>query len=255
MKVAIVAKKNYKEINIIKNEFEISKNPDIVFAIGGDGTFLRAANEFDVPILPIRSDERGSTGYYSDVPLKELETIIELLKHRRFYVENLSRKVLINFRSKDYYAVNEALIRSNLSDVYFRVWNIRNNDKELLLPFIVSGDGAIFATRIGSTAYNLSAGGPVLLNDSAVLTFLLPDSTFHNPIVFDSSYSLGLEVVKGKGVLGYDGIKISNISKGDFIRFSLSDKYVRVIKLRGIVESQKDKFYRLIMSKLNQFID
>lgn len=82
MKVKIISKKSYPELKKIYGRFEISDKADVCLAIGGDGTFIRAANEFDGPILPVRSKEKDSTGYYADVGLDDIDYVIKSLSKK-----------------------------------------------------------------------------------------------------------------------------------------------------------------------------
>ena len=56
MKIKIISKKNYPKLKKLYSKFDISEDAEVCLAVGGDGTFIKAANEFDGPILPVRSD-------------------------------------------------------------------------------------------------------------------------------------------------------------------------------------------------------
>ena len=83
IRIKIVKNKDFKEARKLYKEFNVSKKADICLAIGGDGTFVRAAKEFSGPILPIMSNEAGSMGYYSDVSLADIDFI---LMHWGFFI-------------------------------------------------------------------------------------------------------------------------------------------------------------------------
>lgn len=92
MKIKIISKKNYPELKKLYSKFDVSDDAEVCLAIGGDGTFIKAANEFDGPILSIRSDEKNSTGYYADVDLKDINFIIKSLLSKSYRIEELGKK-------------------------------------------------------------------------------------------------------------------------------------------------------------------
>ena len=119
----------------------MSNRGDICIAVGGDGTFVKAAKEYSGPILPIRSEERGSIGYYSDVNLDDIDFVIKALKNKDYYVEKLENKMEISHNGKRYYAVNEALLHNVLEEVSFKIYEIRGGKRYEIYPYVMSGDG------------------------------------------------------------------------------------------------------------------
>ncbi|MCW1294811.1 MAG: hypothetical protein QXP07_03110, partial [Candidatus Parvarchaeum sp.] len=111
MKIKIISKKNYPELKKLYSKFDISEDAEVCLAVGGDGTFIKAANEFDGPILPVRSDEKNSTGYYADVGLKDVDFIIKSLLSKNYKVEELGRKIEVDYEKSKYYGVNEILLK------------------------------------------------------------------------------------------------------------------------------------------------
>ena len=77
-KINVVLKHDDKKLmQKLKQNFAISKKAELCLAIGGDGTFIKAASMYSCPILPIRIIENGSIGYYSDLTTKDLDYIKE----------------------------------------------------------------------------------------------------------------------------------------------------------------------------------
>ena len=97
MKIKIVSKKNYRQLREIYASFDVSSKGSICLAVGGDGTFVRAAKQYEGPILPIRSEESGSIGYYSDVSLNDIDFVIKSLKSGSYYIEKLENKMEVSF--------------------------------------------------------------------------------------------------------------------------------------------------------------
>lgn len=251
MKIKIVKKKDFSELKPLYDNFEVSENGDICIAVGGDGTFVRAAREFSGPILPIRSEERGSIGYYSDLNLNDIDFVIKNLKKRRFTVEKLENKIEIDYKGRKYYAVNEALMHNVLEEVSFKIYEIKNGRREELYPYVMSGDGILITSSIGSTAYNKSAGGPLLLIPNVIcLTFLNVDGPYRNSIVVDSSKVIEIEVIKYHGVLRYDGVEIKGLKPGDSFRVRVSQKELKIVRFNNKRETLARKLDRIIKSRM-----
>ena len=221
--------------------------------MGGDGTFVKAAKEYSGPILPIRSEERGSIGYYSDVNLDDIDFVIKALKNKDYYVEKLENKMEISHNGKRYYAVNEALLHNVLEEVSFKIYEIRGGKRYEIYPYVMSGDGILITSSIGSTAYNKSAGGPLILIPNVMcLTFLNVDGPYRNSIVVDASKVIEIEIVKYNGLLRYDGADIKELKPGDRFRVRVSEKELKIVRLKGKGESLAKKLDRIIRSRMSR---
>ncbi|MDE1768328.1 MAG: NAD(+)/NADH kinase [Candidatus Micrarchaeota archaeon] len=253
MKVKIVKKQDYKELKPIYENFEISEKGDICIAIGGDGTFVRAAKEYSGPILPIRSEEYGSIGYYSDLSLADIDFVVKNLKSKSFTVEKLENKIEVEYNSKKYYAVNEVLLHNVLEEVNFKIYEIKNGKREEIYPYTMSGDGILVTSSIGSTAYNKSAGGPLILIPNAIcLTFLNVDGPYRNSIVADSSKTIEIEVVKYRGALRYDGIDIRELKPAESFRIRVSNEELKIVRFNNKREALAKKLDRIIRSRMTK---
>lgn len=253
MKIKIVKNKDYRELKPLYASFDVGNDAEMCIAVGGDGTFVRAAQEYSGPILPIRSEERGSIGYYSDVNLDDIDFVVRSLKHGKFSVEKLENKIEIEYGGKSYYAVNEALMHNVLEEVSFKIYEIKNGKRQEIYPYVMSGDGILITSSIGSTAYNKSAGGPILLvPDVMCLTFLNADGPYRNSIVVDSSKVIEIEVVKYNGVLRYDGIEIKLLKPGGKFRVRVSKRELKIVRLDGRREELARKLDRIISSRMEK---
>lgn len=251
MNVKIIANKEYSQLRMLRDSFDVSERADICIAVGGDGTFVRAAKEFDGPILPIRSGDSGSIGYYADLCLDDMDFVVKSLKARKFTVETLENKMELLYKGKRHYVVNEALLRNVLEEVSFKIYEIRGRSRSAIYPYVMSGDGMLVTGSIGSTAYNKSAGGPIMLTPKAMcLTFLNVDGPYRNSIVVDSSKAIGIEIVKYRGVLIYDGTEIGTIRPGERFTVRMSDRQLRIVRLAGRAEPLARKLDRIIRSRM-----
>lgn len=252
MKISFFSKKNYPEIERkIRDNFDIVKNGELCIAIGGDGTFIHAVQKVSCPVLLIRDNELDSTGYYSDIGLDKIDEVIKLLKKKEFKIETLGKKLLLVHKNKKYYAVNECYLSNSIGEVSFKIYELINNKRQNIYPFVVGGDGVIVSSEIGSTAYNRSAGGPILLeNNLFCITFINPDGPYRNSLVVNSNKTIEIEVSKYEGVLRYDNFTVGKIKTNESFTVKASNKEVKIIKLNGVYESFGDKLRRVIKSKM-----
>jgi NAD+ kinase len=251
MRIKIISKKEYPELSRLRKSFPASPNPNICIAVGGDGTFISAAKESKCPILPIRADEKGSVGYYSDVSLSDMDEVIKALKRKDYTVERLANMIELDYKGKKRHAVNEVRLNNITEEVSFKVYLLEKGRRSLVYPYVMSGDGLIVTSLVGSTAYNKSAGGPLLLTpDVLCITFLNVDGPYRNPIVFDSSKVIEIKIEKYPGILRYDNCNAGRLSKGNTFRVSLSNRPFNIVRLTGKREAFSDKLDRLIKSKM-----
>ncbi len=253
MKITIIKKRDYTELAKLKKAFTVDKDGDICIAVGGDGTFIRAARTFEGPILPIRSNEKGSIGYYADLSITDMDYAVEKLKKGEYSIERLSNKIEIEYRGRRYYAVNEAVLNNLLEEVSFKIYENKNGKREEIYPYVMSGDGVLVTSVVGSTAYNKSAGGPILLSpDVFCITFINADGPYRNSIVVDAEREIEIEVVKYKGRLRYDGIEIGTLGTGNSFRIRLSKKELNIIRFGKRREEFGSKLRRIIESRMGQ---
>ncbi len=253
MKIALFKKKEYPELAKLRKAFEIDPKGDLCVAVGGDGTFIRAAREFEGPILPIRSMDKGTIGYYSDISLEQMDYAVEKLKSGDYSIEKLGNKMELDYKGKRYYAVNEAVLNNELEEVSFRIYETVNGKRQEVYPYIMSGDGILMTSVVGSTAYNKSAGGPIILSPEVFcITPINVDGPYRNPIVVDATRQIEIEVVKYTGRLRYDGMEIGKLKPGDSFTVRLSKKEVDVIRFKRYREGFGAKLERIIRSRMEK---
>lgn len=170
MKIAIVTNPNLeksKEISsemskIFKNEGvqndildidDLKSGYDFVFAIGGDGTMLKTArfySQFETPVMGVNL---GRLGFLSLISPEEITKLAQMLKTKDYYIQDR-----IMLEAKGLKALNDFVIKGSTCNRTSK-FNLFINDKQV---FDCIADGIVVATPTGSTAYGLSAGGPVL---------------------------------------------------------------------------------------------
>ncbi len=164
-------------------------NPiDIIIVLGGDGTLIRAARKYADRNIPIMGVNMGTVGFLSSLEADELEDSLEKLVRQEYSIDE--RMLLeIEIYEKDkllnrYYSLNELVLKSAQARILNLGIEIAGQSHG-----VFRGDGLIIATPTGSTAYSLSAGGPV--TDPELEVFILtPIAAYHlyrRPLVIDAA--------------------------------------------------------------------
>lgn len=186
---------------------------DVLIAIGGDGTILKLARRYVDRNIPIVGLKGGRLGFLTEATA---EGVVDMLQSGRFSVQNRMRitgKVLgRKAAEKSFTALNDVVIHST---GYSRMLTLRIEVGGKLLREL-SADGIIVATPTGSTAYSLSAGGPVLepTLDAIMLTPLNPHTMSIRPMVLDATEVVQVQVTAAPSGLmitvdGQEGIEMA----------------------------------------------
>lgn len=224
------------------------KSCDVVVVLGGDGTIIHTAKYaalFGKPVLGINC---GNLGFMAGLEIDELSRLSALMDGRY----TIEHRMMLNIKvtsadgkSDEFCALNEAVLsRGALSRmVEFEV----TSEKEHILNY--RADGIMVATPTGSTAYSLSAGGPII--DPAVRCLLLTPICAHSlharSYIFSEDTEIYLRTVNTdmhEVYLTIDGEKSIKISPDDRICISRSDIFARLI----IIEEKS--FYKILNQKL-----
>jgi NAD+ kinase len=225
-----------------------SRSLDLVVVLGGDGTLLSAARvtaAIDVPLLGVNL---GSLGFLTEVPLQSLYSMLEAIGQERASVEHRSLMQVELLREDEvrgsYLVFNDAVVnktalaRLNTYDLYI--------DKALVSGY--RADGMIVATPTGSTAYSLSAGGPVLMPTvkAFVVTPVAPHSLTHRPLVVPDSVEIEILLHSEEEVayLSLDGQPGLDLRDGDRVRCRRSAHQVNLFRTGT-------DFFQVLRTKLN----
>jgi NAD+ kinase len=214
----------------------IGEDYDLVVVLGGDGTLLSVARTLagKVPILGVNL---GNLGFLTEISRGELyPTLVQVLAGR-FQTETRSlfdidlRRQSGDTSSLRYRVLNDAVItKSALARIIELTLRV---DGHLVARF--RADGLIISTPTGSTAYNLSAGGPILspLLGVAVLTPICPHALSLRPIVVPDSGAIEvtLETPREEVYLTLDGQEGTSLSQGDTVSITRGKAAVKLIKV------------------------
>jgi len=214
---------------------EMASRPlDLVVVLGGDGTLLSAARvtaAIDVPLLGVNL---GSLGFLTEVPPQSLYAMLDAIAEGRAPVEHRSLMQCDLLRGDivrgSYLVFNDAVVnkttlaRLNTYDLYI--------DKVYVSSY--RADGMIVATPTGSTAYSLSAGGPVLMPTvkALIVTPVAPHSLTHRPLVVPDSSEIEILLRSEEEVayLSLDGQPGLDLSDGDRVRCRRSEHEVNLFR-------------------------
>lgn len=219
--------------------------PDFMLSLGGDGTILRVAKycaESGVPILGVNL---GHTGFLAEVEPKEISGLVGTLKRGEFTIEE---RALISAEAegKRFLALNDIVLSRDAGS------------RMLETEVYVGGefvdkyrcDGFIVSTPTGSTAYSLSAGGPILSPNVAalILTSVNSHSLHSRPIVVSDEAEVRL-ITGETGTFGLiaDGTPVLALGGRSEVRVVKSDKRAAFVRLSGY------GFYKRLLFKLNKW--
>ncbi len=214
-----------------------SHEADIVIALGGDGTILRAVHEF--PSTPILGLNFGGLGYLSAVGGEEAARALSLLAEGRYSISprtrieahRLSDGLLVGSALNDIAIVRGLTGHAALLDLSI--------DGHLVTRYMA--DGLVVATPTGSTAYSLAAGGPVVMPDSPslVVTPMNPHALGVRPLVVRDAVRLVVRVVArtdGNEVcvgVATDGRNVLTLKPGEGVEIATSEQTASLVTLEG----------------------
>lgn len=222
---------------------------DAIIAIGGDGSIFHVAADalsYDKPLLGINA---GRLGFLSQMELSDL-TPLSLLADGRYTINErmvLGATIVSSTSTSFHLAINDVVLtRSHLG----RIIDLEVSCKGDVLGSY-RADGLIFSTPTGSTAYSLSAGGPIVDPEiqSIVLTPICPHSLFNRSILFSTDkcleVTLNLPDRGDKVFIMLDGKEICHDCEVERVLIEKSEKTSRFIMLEG------KSFYQTLNKKLN----
>ena len=237
------------QITYIDNIEEMFESADIAITVGGDGTIIHAAKYSARQNTPLIGVNVGRLGFAAEVEPDETESLLRILKGD-YQTESrilLDVEVIKNGKSRHYLAVNDAIIaRGQLSKIVDLKLSL---DGEEIANY--RADGLLFATPTGSTAYSLSAGGPIVAPqmDCLMMTPVCPHSLFSRSVLFSGESELSITVKIPSEcccVLTIDGEKNVDILAEDRVIIRKSGLKLKLISL------YKRNFYKRLNEKLKE---
>lgn len=215
---------------------ELAEKANLLLAVGGDGNLLQAARVASIYGLPVVGINRGQLGYLTDLSPDDFKTHLRKILEGNFVEEHrflLCGKVLSN-KGRTQECKNNAL-----NDIVLFPGEIAQLiEFELRIDgqFVYSqrSDGLIISTPTGSTAYALSAGGPIIAPSLNVLLIVpkLPHTLTNRPVVIDGESIIEIRLSannKAQPRLGFDGQNHLSLELDDIIQIERQDKLLKLL--------------------------
>lgn len=228
----------------------ISESVSHALVLGGDGTIIASSRKFahlDVPILGINL---GNLGFLAEIELSELDNALEQFMNDEYVIEDrmmikgtLKQGACFGKALNDIVITRQSISRMISFDVFVNDVFVNH----------YRADGIIISTPTGSTAYNLSAGGPIISpnNEVIVLTPICPHSLTARSIVLSGSDVIRISFQSQRNqhlddlLITIDGQEVFGINKEDEVILSKSETKVRLMRL-----NQND-FFKILRRKLS----
>lgn len=242
----------YKKLIVYLQEKKIEifltseiKKVDFAIIIGGDGTFLRAAKQIiENPQIDVLAINGGSLGFLTEIRLEDAFAVIDDYLNGNYKAKKKGL-LAIEVKGETYDALNEVVISKG--GVMTNLLKISAYDNgEYINTY--RADGLILATPTGSTAYSLSAGGPIISSDLEViaLTPIAPHNLSTRPIIISGKDNMTFKI-EDEDRIGYlilDGDKCIEINNQDIVSVRYGGKSIKIIV------PKKAGYYSILREKL-----
>ncbi len=234
----LLDKRGAKTLNIsdgLDRETLFQKS-DILISLGGDGTLLslaRRSYKYNKPILGINA---GNLGFLTDVSLDEIETFIDKVFKNEYRIDHriiLEIELTSKTGNKKIISFNDVVLsRPSIEGMVNINAFVTTKHSGICQKHLNTyrGDGLIISTPTGSTAYNLSAGGPIVfpLTEAIILTPICPHSLTERPVVLPADFEIEFKSEDAVTIV-IDGQDIYHLNLFDSIKIKIAKKAVRMI--------------------------
>ncbi|BBM86020.1 NAD(+)/NADH kinase [Candidatus Uabimicrobium amorphum] len=218
-----------------------------IIVFGGDGFILSTARQLDAPI-PVVGVNFGKVGFLTEVSISELPQCMSKIVSGEFTVQ---KRIMLHFEIiRDGEVVNETVALNDgvIKNVASRLicCQIKVNDEEMCT---YGGDGVIISTPVGSTAYSMSAGGPVLTPgmSAMIITPICPHTLTMRPVIIPSDNTIEVcfyPPYPGGCIFTADGQIYFDLNENDIIRVKQAERSFHILKTgnRNFFDILKEKF-------------
>ena len=226
------------------NHNDFVETVDLIIVFGGDGTLLNSARkylDYEIPILGINM---GKVGFLTDIKVDNFEKSLSDILDGNYLIEERNL-VSAKFNETHLYGLNEVVIHSGSYAQLMR-YQLSVNDK---IVYEQRSDGLIVATPTGSTAYALSAGGPIIHPSLDVWTILpmLPQSLSSRPFIISSEEKVTINLFDGPN----EQAKICVDGQDDIdLPFNVEISVSKMKKTLKLVHPKENDFFEACREKL-----
>jgi NAD+ kinase len=240
-------------LGTLLGEKELYQLSDCILVLGGDGTILQTARQAAIYRKPILGINLGRLGFLAEAEMSDYDFILDTLAAGTYKTERRMMLEAVLIREgrqvSRFIALNDVAVAKAS---FARIIHLKAEiDGEFVSNY--AADGILVSSPTGSTAYSLSAGGPVIYPsmECLLLTPVCPHTLNSRPIVTKAGSSIAIEVVdRNRDIqLTIDGQEAVDLRDGDKILISRSDLETQLIRLSGY------SFFNLLRSKLSTRLD
>ena len=218
------------------NPDKVSEDIECVIAVGGDGTLLQAARDLFEINVPFIGVNRGTLGYLSEVRPDQVDYMMDKLINDEYTIE---KRMMIE---GEVHKKGERFVTSiSLNDIVIsRIAGRLNLSVLVKNKFLTTypADGVIISTPTGSTAYNLSAGGPIVdpQAEIIVITPMYPHTLNTRSVILSTNDEITIKINEIRGSsdkcgISFDGDFRIELGTGDKVKIRKSNDYTKIIKL------------------------
>ena len=243
-----VAEYTYNVLNSngLNASINIASNPDskasLVITVGGDGTLLKAARFCAPKGIPVLGINLGRLGFLAQLNPDEIDELPKQLIEGQYFIQN--RMMLSSFNNV--LALNDIVIKGDTFSRTSKLFLSINN--KIVCDYLA--DGIIISTPTGSTAYTLSAGGPVIMPEleAVVIVPICPHTLTARPLVIPASEKISITSCKtcSKLKLSADGQETIDVDSDCPIIIQKSNIMAKLV----ILKKENNGFYSILRRKL-----
>ena len=242
-------KEGPRELDVVTEAF------DLIVALGGDGTFLRASRLVVGTPTPVLGINLGRLGFLTAIPFDALEEgLSEIVAGRAVIEPRFRLRAMIQSRSEEdsdvFFALNDIVVHSTgAARITPLSLDVSDRDGRMQEVGSFSADGLIISTPTGSTAYSMSAGGPIIGPEveAIVVTPICPHSLSVRPIVLPSTVTISVGSLDSGGYhqVTVDGQVVRRLAPGDRVVVAREAVPLSLIRL------PEQSFFDTLRRKLN----
>jgi NAD+ kinase len=223
---------------------DITRQADLIIVLGGDGTFLSVARQAVEAQVPVAGFNLGTLGFLTEMKKESLEESLADIFSGKAKISQ--RKLLqINFKNQQYTALNDVVINKGAIARIVKLLLKINS----AMVCEVKGDGIIIATPTGSTAYSISAGGPIVSPEvnGIIITPICPHSLTFRPLVVQDSTVVSVQLLTPHmdAYVTIDGQTVLPMDFEDTITVGTYPKQLLMLVASEI------NYFKLLSDKLN----
>lgn len=242
-------KEGPRELDVVTEAF------DLIVALGGDGTFLRASRLVVGTTTPVLGINLGRLGFLTAIPFDALEEgLSEIVAGRAVIEPRFRLRAMIQSRSEEdsdvFFALNDIVVHTTgAARITPLSLDVSDRDGRMQEVGSFSADGLIISTPTGSTAYSMSAGGPIIGPEveAIVVTPICPHSLSVRPIVLPSTVTISVGSLDSGGYhqVTVDGQVVRRLAPGDRVVVAREAVPLSLIRL------PEQSFFDTLRRKLN----